>query len=71
MKTKSSSAKVVQGFYTAKEASEIAKCSVQTIMRFIRSGELMALQPTGPRGTILIPQGNLANWLTSRAYGAK
>ena len=71
MKTKPSSTKVVQALFSAREAAAIAKCSDQTIKRFIRLGKLKAFQPTGKRGTILIAQGNLIEWLTSRSYGDK
>jgi excisionase family DNA binding protein len=71
MKTKQGAVKVVQGFYSVKEAAGIAKCSEQTIKRVLKAGDLKALQPTGPRGTILIPQGNLVAWLTSREYGSE
>jgi excisionase family DNA binding protein len=71
MKKQSSSVNVVAGFYNLKEAAKIAKCSDQTIKRMIKAGKLKAFQPTGPRGTVVIPQGNLVEFLTSRAYGEK
>jgi len=63
MKEKS---KAVQGFYSRTEAAQIAKCSVQTIQLKIKDGTIKAYQPAGPYGTILIPQGNLLRYLTSR-----
>ncbi len=60
--------KTVQGFFTLKEAAEIAKCSTVHLKTQIRSGNLKAFQPTGKGGTVIIPQGNLVAFLTSRTY---
>lgn len=64
-------AKVAQGLYTVAEAAVIAKRSVQTIVRDIKAGKLVALQPGGPRCARLIPQGNLCDYLYGTSLGSQ
>lgn len=54
-------------FYTLEEFAEILRSSVVKIRRLVKNGTLPFLQPSGPKGQILIPQKALDD-LISRAY---
>jgi excisionase family DNA binding protein len=42
-------------YYTIEEAADILRASITTIRRYIREGQLKAVQPAGKCGLILIP----------------
>ena len=42
-------------YYTIEEAADILRASITTIRRFMREGQLKAVQPAGRCGLILIP----------------
>ena len=42
-------------YYTIEEAADILRASITTIRRFMREGQLKAVQPAGKCGLILIP----------------
>ena len=55
----------VQGFYSLSEAAALAHVSTSTMHRLVTSGKVRAVQLTGPRGKLMIPQGNLSAFLTA------
>lgn len=69
--SKENNSKTVQGFFDLKEAAAFAKCSVATIKNHIKAGRLKGFQAGGVRGTIIVPQGNLIDFITSHPYGQK
>ena len=42
-------------YYTIEEAADILRASITTIRRYLRDGQLKAVQPAGKCGLILIP----------------
>ena len=42
-------------YYTIEEAADILRASITTIRRYMREGQLKAVQPAGKCGLILIP----------------
>lgn len=66
MKTSNNAAKTIPAFYTLREAAEVARVHVQTIKRYIDQGKLKAFQLDGK---VLVVQGNLIDFITSRPYG--
>jgi excisionase family DNA binding protein len=50
---------------TVQEVAERLRCSVPTVRRRIRSGELPAVQLGGPGAGLRVPADGLAAWLWS------